>query len=103
MRDGRAISLSAIVGLLLVLALSTGLSNERTKEQRIFQAKMADAEAFNAQGEKNPHSAAHFSRMAHHLSRRLICASQRFWGKLFGWKRITETRRCSERQKTHQS
>ena len=65
MRDGRAISLSAIVGLLLVLALSTGLSNERTKEQRIFQAKMADAEAFNAQGEKNPHSAAHFSRMAH--------------------------------------
>ena len=65
LRDGRAIGLSLIVSLLLILALITGLSTESAREQSIVQAKTADAAAFNAQGEKNPHSAAHFSRMAH--------------------------------------
>ena len=65
LRDGRAIGLSLIVSLLLMLALITGLSTESAREQSIIQAKAADAAAFNAQGEKNPHSAAHFSRMAH--------------------------------------
>ena len=65
LRDGRAIGLSLIVSLLLMLALVTGLSTESAREQSIIQAKAADAAVFNAQGEKNPHSAAHFSRMAH--------------------------------------
>jgi len=65
LRDGRAIGLSVIVGLLLLLALFTGLSTESVKEQSILQSRTADAASFNAQGEKNPHSAAHFSRMAH--------------------------------------
>ena len=65
LRDGRAIGLSLIISLLLFLALITGLSTESMKEQIISQSKTADAAAFNEQGEKNPHSAAHFSRMAH--------------------------------------
>ena len=64
-RDGRVLGLSLIISLLLFLALITGLSTESIKEESIVQSETADAAAFNAQGEKNPHSAAHFSRMAH--------------------------------------
>ena len=64
-RDGRAIVLFGIVGLLLLLGLVTGFSTESARSQTVFDAKVADAEVFNAQGAKNPHSAAHFSRMAH--------------------------------------
>ena len=64
-RDGRTVSLFGILVLLLLLGLATGSSTESTREQNILEAKAADAEVFNEQGVKNPHSAAHFSRMAH--------------------------------------
>ena len=64
-RDGRAIILFGIIGLLLLLGLVTSFSSESTKSQTVFDARVADTEVFNAQGTKNPHSAAHFSRMAH--------------------------------------
>ena len=64
-RDGRAIGLLAIVGLLLALGLITGLATENAREREVLAASADDAAVFLAQGEKNPHSAAHFSRMAH--------------------------------------
>ncbi len=64
-RDGRAVGLLAIVGLLLVLGLTTGITTENAREQAVLQAAADDAAVFLAQGEKNPHSAAHFSRMAY--------------------------------------
>lgn len=64
-RDGRAIILFGIIGLLLLLGLVTSFSSESTRSQTVFDARVADSEVFNAQGVKNPHSAAHFSRMAH--------------------------------------
>ncbi len=64
-RDGRAIGLLAIVFLLLLLGLVTGLATENAREQEVSLARADDAEVFLQQGEKNPHSAAHFSRMAH--------------------------------------
>ncbi|MCY4296577.1 MAG: ABC transporter permease subunit [Gammaproteobacteria bacterium] len=64
-RDGRAIGLLAIVALLLALGLITGLATENAREREVLAASADDAAVFLAQGEKNPHSAAHFSRMAH--------------------------------------
>ncbi|MYF00284.1 MAG: ABC transporter permease subunit [Gammaproteobacteria bacterium] len=64
-RDGRALGLLGIVGLLLVLGLTTGLATENAREREVLQAQADDAAVFLEQGEKNPHSAAHFSRMAH--------------------------------------
>lgn len=64
-RDGRAVGLLAIVALLLLMGLATGISTENAREQSVLQATADDAAVFLAQGEKNPHSAAHFSRMAY--------------------------------------
>ena len=64
-RDGRALGLLGIVGLLLALGLVTGLATENAREREVLQARADDAAVFLEQGEKNPHSAAHFSRMAH--------------------------------------
>ena len=64
-RDGRALGLLGIVGLLLVLGLTTGLATENAREREVLQAQADDSAVFLEQGEKNPHSAAHFSRMAH--------------------------------------
>ncbi len=64
-RDGRAIGLLGIVSLLLVLGLVTGFATESAREQDILQAQEDDSSVFLEQGVKNPHSAAHFSRMAH--------------------------------------
>ena len=64
-RDGRAIGLLGIVGLLLALGLLTGLATENAREREVLAARADDAAVFLEQGEKNPHSAAHFSRMAH--------------------------------------
>lgn len=64
-RDGRALGLLGIVGLLLALGLVTGLATESARGREVLQARADDAAVFARQGEKNPHSAAHFSRMAH--------------------------------------
>ncbi len=64
-RDGRALGLLGIVALLLALGLITGIATENAREREVLQAQADDAAVFLAQGEKNPHSAAHFSRMAH--------------------------------------
>ncbi len=64
-RDGRALGLLLIVALLLLLGLVTGLATENAREREVLQARADDAAVFAEQGEKNPHSAAHFSRMAH--------------------------------------
>ncbi|MCY4264385.1 MAG: ABC transporter permease subunit [Gammaproteobacteria bacterium] len=64
-RDGRAIGLLGIVGLLLLLGLMTGFANESARKQNVQKAMADDAAVFLEQGIKNPHAAAHFSRMAH--------------------------------------
>lgn len=64
-RDGRAIGLLGIVGLLLVLGLTTGIVTENAREREVLRAEADDAAVFLEQGEKNPHTASHFSRMAH--------------------------------------
>ncbi len=64
-RDGRALGLLGIVALLLVLGLVTGFATERAKDRAVSQARADDAAVFAGQGKKNPHAAAHFSRMAH--------------------------------------
>ena len=64
-RDGRAIGLLGIVTLLLLLGLVTGFATESAREQDVLQAQTDDSAVFLEQGVKNPHSAAHFSRMAH--------------------------------------
>ncbi len=64
-RDGRFHAILLILGLLLLLGLSTGLATETSRQAQIVQAEVDDAEVFLDQGEKNPHTAAHFSRMAY--------------------------------------
>ena len=64
-RDGRAIGLLGIVGLLLLLGLMAGFATENARRQSVQQAQANDAAVFLEQGIKNPHAAAHFSRMAH--------------------------------------
>lgn len=64
-RDGRAIGLLGIVSLLLLLGLVTGFATENARERDVLEARADDSAVFLEQGVKNPHSAAHFSRMAH--------------------------------------
>ncbi len=64
-RDGRLIGVTWLIGLLLVTSLVTGWSS--LSEQRINanSAQRSDTQTFNNQGEKTPHAAAHFGRMAY--------------------------------------
>ncbi|MBC7933053.1 MAG: ABC transporter permease subunit, partial [Rubrivivax sp.] len=64
LRDGRFRASAVIIFLLLVTALALGVANysDVRREQREAQAR--DREAWLAQGERNPHSAAHFGKYA---------------------------------------
>ncbi len=64
LRNRIMIMMSAMTIALLVAAVSVGLErSERFAAERAAAAKV-DREVWDAQGERNPHSAAHFSRYA---------------------------------------
>lgn len=64
-RDGRARLLAAIMLLLGLTALLAGWANFSDQQRNALYAQERDQAVFLAQGEKNPHSAAHFGRMAY--------------------------------------
>lgn len=64
-RDGRVIGVLALLMLLVIVGLVTGWAG-LSEQQRQAQAAQRDDQAiFLKQGEKNPHSAAHFGRIAY--------------------------------------
>lgn len=63
-RDGRVVTVFAIVALLGLAATVTGWSAVSAMERERASAVAMDREIWDTQGLKNPHSAAHFSRYA---------------------------------------
>ncbi len=63
-RDGRFRIAGAIVLLLLIAALLIGWQQARDVRQQLAVAKVADEQQWLDQGERNPHSAAHFGKYA---------------------------------------
>lgn len=63
-RDGRFRLSAGIVLLLLVAALVLGVTHYREVRAQQAEAQMRDRDVWFGQGDKNPHSAAHFGRYA---------------------------------------
>ena len=63
-RDGRFRAAALTVLLLLTAALALGVANYREVRAEQRQAQARDSRAWLAQGERNPHSAAHFGKYA---------------------------------------
>lgn len=59
-RDGRFRAAAGIVGALLFAALLTGLAQQRSRTEEVATAERLDRQVWDAQGPKNPHSAAHY-------------------------------------------
>jgi len=59
-RDGRFRAAAAIVGALLLMALATGLAQQRARADEVATAERLDRQVWDGQGPKNPHSAAHY-------------------------------------------
>jgi ABC-2 type transport system permease protein len=59
-RDGRFRAAAAIVTVLLLAALATGLGHQRARTEEVATAARLDRAVWEGQGEKNPHSAAHY-------------------------------------------
>lgn len=57
-------ALLAAVALLLAVSVLTGVQRERVFDKERASAEQTDREVWLGQGERNPHSAAHFSRYA---------------------------------------
>jgi ABC-2 type transport system permease protein len=64
-RDGRIQGLVAIIFMLVLLSLVTGWASFHEQQQQLFKAQVEDQTVFTSQGEKNPHAAGHFGRMAY--------------------------------------
>lgn len=64
-RDGRIMGIGILIFFLILISLATGWSVNSDQQKQAAFAQEADQEVFLAQGEKNPHSAAHFGRMAY--------------------------------------
>ena len=63
-RNRRVVAIVFGSMLLLLVGLATGLSTVRAIQEQTTQAHAADEAVFVAQGVKNPHTAAHFGRVA---------------------------------------
>lgn len=64
LRDGRFRWMAGVLLALLLVALITGLAAVRDTRRAIESARTAEARTWLGQGERNPHSAAHFGRFA---------------------------------------
>ena len=64
-RDGRIMGIGFLILMLIVVSLITGWSVNSEQQKQASFAQQTDQEVFLEQGEKNPHSAAHFGRMAY--------------------------------------
>ena len=59
-RDGRFRWCAALVGALLLVSLGTGWVQARNAQKELAAAQATDRDHWESQGEKNPHSAAHY-------------------------------------------
>lgn len=64
-RDGRVVGVLLLLALLVAVGLVTGWSGLSEQQRQAQAAQRDDQATFLKQGEKNPHSAAHFGRMAY--------------------------------------
>ena len=64
-RDGRVIGVASLIGLLVLGSLMTGWSTHTDQQRQAREAQRQDQATFLKQGEKPPHSAAHFGRVAY--------------------------------------
>jgi ABC-2 type transport system permease protein len=64
-RDGRVVGIASLIGLLVLVSLLTGWSTRTEQQREADRAQLDDKETFQKQGNKTPHSAAHFGRMAY--------------------------------------
>ena len=65
LRNRRLVNVAALTGLLLLTAVITSASAVRQQRRAATQAQSQDQASFVAQGDRNPHSAAHFGHMAY--------------------------------------
>jgi ABC-2 type transport system permease protein len=59
-RDGRFRAAAGLVGALLLMALVTGIAQQRVRTEEVATAERLDRQVWDGQGPKNPHSAAHY-------------------------------------------
>jgi ABC-2 type transport system permease protein len=64
-RDGRLAVLACLIGLLVAVALVAGWAAQAEQRRQASRAQRGDSAAFLRQGQKAPHAAAHFGRMAY--------------------------------------
>lgn len=64
-RDGRVLGIGALLACLVLVSLITGWSTYTMQRYESQQAQQEDRQTFASQGEKPPHAAAHFGRMAY--------------------------------------
>ena len=64
-RDLRVIGLGLLIFALSTVSFMTGWTTLQAQRLQARQAQQEDREVFNSQGEKTPHAAAHFGRMAY--------------------------------------
>jgi ABC-2 type transport system permease protein len=64
-RDQRVVVVGILVGLLALSTLVSGAFSNAEQTRQLRAAQRDDHETFSTQGEKSPHSAAHFGRMAY--------------------------------------
>jgi ABC-2 type transport system permease protein len=64
-RDGRVLGIGSLIACLVLLSVITGWSTYTVQRHESQQAQQEDRRTFVSQGEKPPHSAAHFGRMAY--------------------------------------
>lgn len=64
-RDRRALVVAGLLALLIAVGLITAWSSQTEQRRQARQAQGDDRTAFESQGDKPPHAAAHFGRMAY--------------------------------------
>jgi ABC-2 type transport system permease protein len=64
-RDGRVLGICGLIACLVLLSMITGWSTYTVQRHESQQAQQEDRQTFISQGQKPPHSAAHFGRMAY--------------------------------------
>ena len=64
LRDGRFRWMAGVLIVLLLAALLTGMASVRETRNAVAAAEAAEGETWVGQGDRNPHSAAHFGRYA---------------------------------------
>ena len=96
-RESLVRGLVAVTAVLVAVSIFTGLQREQVFDKERSAASVTDRAVWMNQGDRNPHSAAHFSRYAFRPLRPWGCSIQ---GRRIspasrsGWRHTIRIRRC---------